>query len=240
MVMNTMTRVAICYWGLTRSTKKIFNSHHTHLFNVLKEHTIDYDVFMHTWRTENSFIWEEKQDKIDYEEYKLLEPNYYQIDSQDDFLASIKFSDYFNAELYQRYGDSIHEWKPMLIRNHLCALESQNRVTNMVLENERKYDYVIYIRPDVFIATTFQVQYLYNTMENQISIPDNEHYSGYNDRFAIVRYEHCFYYGKRITEIIEFRKTHGRIVSEKYVKYILDKYFQSIHFIDFKFEIVRP
>ena len=110
----------------------------------------------------------------------------------------------------------------------------------MVLDNQNKYDYVIYIRPDVLITSMFQVQYLYNTMENQISIPDDEHHSGYNDRFAIVRCKDCSHYGKRINEIIEFRKKHGRIVSEKYVKYILDKYFQAIHFIGFKFQIVRP
>jgi hypothetical protein len=69
---------------------------------------------------------------------------------------------------------------------------------------------------------------------------NNNYNEGYNDRFAIVPFENCEKYGKRIDEIKEFRKSNGRIVSEKYLKYIVDKYYKNISFIDFKFQIVRP
>ena len=49
----------------------------------------------------------------------------------------------------------------------------------------------------------------------------------------------CKYYAYRIDEIIDFRKNQGRIVSEKYAKFIIDKYFEQVHFIDFHFEIIR-
>jgi hypothetical protein len=238
-----MKSVAICYHGLTRSTKKIYKSHHNNLFNILKENNIFFDVYMHTWSTNDNLIWCQKSDiPIDYEEYKLLQPNYYEISNQDDFLNVINFSDYFNKELYNKYGaDAYHEWEPLLIRNYLCALESQKRVTNMVLNNNNnnRYDFIIYIRPDVMIYTPFNINFL-NINHKSISIPNYDHYSGYNDKFAIININECSNYGKRIDEIIEFKKTHGAIVSEKYTKFIIDKYFENINFIDFKFEIIRP
>lgn len=236
-----MPKIAICYFGLTRSTKKVYKSHIDNFFNVLKNHGCQYEVFMHTWETEEPLIWEQKSPlPIDYEEYKLLTPNYYQIDKQTDFLNLINFSDYFYEHLYKIYGgDTPHEWRPLLIRNHLCALESQKRVTDMVLNSNKIYDLVIYVRPDVMINNVFDIKFL-SLNKTSISIPDCDHYEGYNDRFAIVNFNECSNYGKRIDEIIEFRKKHGRIVSEKYVKYIINKYYTQINFINFKFTIIRP
>ena len=236
-----MTSVAICYWGMTRSTRHVYKTHIEHIYNVLKENNIDYDVYMHTWKNSQNIIWgTDCNIENDYSEYKLLSPNFYQIDEQDDFLNSICFSDYFSQELYDKYGgDTSHEWRPYLIRNHLCALESQKRVTNMMLLNSKKYQCVIYIRPDVEIHNSLNIEWL-RIIKRNVIIPNNEHHEGYNDRFAIMCYEDCDKYGKRIDEIIEFRKNNGRIVSEKYVKFILEKYFENIVFVDFYFTIVRP
>ena len=109
----------------------------------------------------------------------------------------------------------------------------------MVLNSKKIYDYVIYIRPDVMIHNLFNIDFL-SLAKTSISIPDDEHHEGYNDRFAIVNFNECSNYGKRIDEIIEFRKKHGRIVSEKYVKYIINKYYTQLNFINFKFSIIRP
>ena len=236
-----MTNVGICYWGMTRSTKQVYKSHYDNLFKILDINKINYDIFMHTWIADNNIIWDKKCDiPIDYNEYKLLNPNYFKKDIQNDFLKSINFAHYFNQELFNKYGgDTPHEWRPELIRNHLCALESQKRVTEMVINNNKKYDYIIYIRPDVMLKNAFNIDWL-RIESNSISIPNDEHHEGLNDRFAIVPYNNCSYYGKRINEIIEFRKHNGRIVSEKYVKFIINKYYKNINFIDFKFTIIRP
>ena len=236
-----MKSVAICYWGMTRSTRYVYKSHHEYLFKVLDTNNIKYDIFMHTWKTQNNIIWSEICNiPNDYTEYKLLNPNFYKIESQDDFLNSINFADYFSQELFDKYGgDTPHEWRPGLIKNHLCALESQKRVTEMVLNNNKHYDYVIYVRPDVMISNLFDIKWL-ELEEKTIAIPNDEHHEGLNDRFAIVRYNDCCYYGKRINEIIDFRKHNGRIVSEKYVKFIINKYYKNVIFVNFKFTITRP
>jgi len=233
-------KIAICYWGMTRSVKQTYKSHHAHLFNILKNHGIDYDVYIHTWQTGQNMVWgEDCKVPIDYDEYKLLSPTHYSIDNQDEFLNSLDFSNYFNAELYNIHGgDTLHEWRPYLIRNHLCALESQRRVYNMVCEQHIQYDFILFIRPDVIISTDFDYNIL--TTDFDIILPNYDHFNGLNDKFAILQFNCASHYATRINEIIEFRQNNGRIVSEKYVKFIVEKYYHNVKFIDFIMTLTRP
>jgi hypothetical protein len=234
--------IAICYWGMTRSTRYIYKSHHENLYSILRENGFDVDVYIHTWKTDVNKIWDTISPiSIDYEEYKLLNPTDYKIDDQNIFLESIQFSDYFYIDIWNTIGHSTDgEWMPELIQNHLCALESQKRVTQMVASSEKKYDYIMYIRPDVEIYSIFPVDCFNMLKKNDCCIVNSEHHEDYNDRFALMHYEDCIKYSHRIDEIIEFRKNNGRIVSEKYTKFILDKYYNNIHQIEFKFAIIRP
>ncbi len=235
--------IAVCYWGLTRSTKKVYKTHNEHLFQQLEKHNIHYDVYMHTWRIQGKqFINNHTTEiPVDYNEYKLLNPTFYRIDNQEDFTSAMDFSLYFYQHVWDEQGHCMHgEWPPQLILNHLCALESQKRVTEMVLENGQMYDFIIYVRPDVCINTPLDIQSVLDLKEGEIIIPNFAHYEGYNDRFAIVALQTAPIYGKRIDSIAEFRATQGRIVSEKYVKYICDKNNLKVKFIDFHFDIVRP
>ena len=241
---ETTKKIAICYFGMTRSTKYIYQSHKENLYQILQKNNIEYDTYMHTWETSCNIIWNKTIDiPIDYDEYKLLDIDCYIIENQNDFLQNMDFNDYCNTELYEIYGDSEHEWIPQLIKNHLCALESQKRVYNMVMNSKKEYDYILFIRPDVLITNEFDIKWLsYFQEENDtnIIILDYDHYDGLNDKFSILPYHSALKYACRIDEIIEFRKNHGRIVSEKYVKYIIDKYYPKIKFIHFIMKIIRP
>lgn len=236
----------IIYFGLTRSTKKVYQTHIDNVFNVLKIHNLTYKTFLHTWKTNDNKqnLWlRTLDDQIDYEEYKLLEPDFYKRDNQDEFLNSIDINNYFYKDIWDKFGDNMNgEWWYELIRNHLCALESKKRGVEM-LEDEmnkgNKFKFVMFIRPDVRIFNELPLESILNN-NHMISIPNNEHNEGYNDRFAITNYENAVLYGKRINEIIEFRKNYGRIVSEKYVKFIIDKYRIPVNLINFNFVFVRP
>lgn len=237
-----MTKIAICYYGMTRSTKYIYESHINKLYNIFKNNNIEFNIFMHTWKTVNdiNIVWENGINiPIDYEEYKLLNPDFYKIEEQRKFLDSINFENYFYKNLYDKYGgDSPHEWRPQLIMNHLCALESQKRVYNMVVDSKNNYDFIMFIRPDVLIENNFDIKCLKTNFD--IIIPNSDHNEGYNDRFAILHFNNSIKYSTRIDEIIEFRRNHGRIVSEKYVKYIINTYYPNLQLIDFKMLRVRP
>jgi len=237
-----MTKIAICYWGMTRSTKFVYDSHIQNLYSVLKNNNIEYKIYMHTWEVENNtniIAQNICNIPVDHEEYKLLNPDVYKIEKQQEFIDNINFENYFNEELYKIHGDNPqYEWKPQLIRNHLCALESQKRVYNMVLRDDIPYDFIMFIRPDVMILNKFNVNWLNEIFD--IMIPDTDHNEGLNDRFAIMSLNKSFKYSTRIDEIIDFRKNNGRIVSEKYIKYIIDKYYSNCKLIQFIMKIIRP
>jgi hypothetical protein len=245
--METEYDFGIIYFGLTRSTKKVYETHINNVFNVLKRNNLKYKTFLHTWKTNNNkqFIWEKIiNEDIDYEEYKLLNPDFYRRDNQDDFLNSIDMNNYFYKDIWNRIGDNPKngEWWYELIRNHLCALESKKRGLEMLEEEMskgNKFKFIMFIRPDVRIFNELPLESILNN-DDKISIPNYEHHEGYNDKFAIANYSNAILYGKRINEIIEFRKNYGRIVSEKYVKFIIDKYRIPLNLINFNFTIVRP
>ena len=237
---------AIVYFGLTRSTKNVYKTHFDYIFNVLKDNNLSYKTFMHTWKTNDNKqkVWGKTSNiDIDYEEYKLLKPDFYKLENQNDFIETINMDDYFYKDVYEKRGNSRHggEWEPHLVRNHLCALKSKKSALEMVdnfVKEGNRIKYVMFIRPDTKFLYPLPVKELDN--DNDIFIPDEGRMEGYNDRFAIAHYDKSHLYGKRIDEIAEFRKTQGRIVSEKYVKYIVHKHKLKLKEIRFNFRLERP
>ena len=237
---------AVVYFGLTRSTKKVYQSHIRNIFDVFHENNLSYKIFMHTWKTADNRqrVWENiVPQPIDYTEYKHLNPDFYTIDDQEDFINTVDMDKFFYKHVYDTIGHSHEgEWLPGLVRNHLCALESKKRGLEMVesyIREENTFKYVMFVRPDVLIVDKLPLrEILPRTFD--ISIPNDNHHEGYNDRFAILPMEKAHIYGKRIDEIADFRKSNGRIVSEKYVKFIIQKYKLTHNLINFRFNIVRP
>jgi len=236
---------AIIYFGLTRSTKKVYKSHFNKIFNILRDNNLTYKIFMHTWKTNDNKqkVWCEINDKnIDYEEYKLLNPDFYKLENQEHFINNINMDNYFYKDVWNQKGHAVNgEWLPDLILNHICALKSQKTAFEMVenfVKDGNTFKYVMFIRPDAEFNTPLPIQELDN--ENDIFIPDFEDNEGLHDRFAIIDYNKAYIYGKRIDEIAEFRKTNGRIVSEKYLKFIVEKYELKLKKINLNFDLIRP
>jgi len=237
---------AICYYGLTRSTQRVYETHFSNVFNVLKNHGLTYKTFIHTWKTQDN-----KQQiretvvhqEINYTEYALLNPDVYKLDSQEEFLSTINMDNYFYEDIYEASGNCISgEWIPSLVQNHVCALESQKRSLELAeafMNDGTTFKHVMFIRPDVMIQNKLPVT---NILANSdaLSIPDYGHSEGLNEQFAITNWSLAALYGKRINELTEFRKQNGRIIPEKYVKYIVDKYSIPVNKIPFLCIIIRP
>jgi hypothetical protein len=237
---------AIIYFGLTRSVIKTHESHKKYIFDVLHSHNLKYKTFMHTWKTndDTQYVWEKIiPQKINYEEYKLLHPDVYRLDNQTDFLATVNMDNYFYKDVWDSKGHSKHgEWLPQLIKNHICALESQKRCFGMVKDCVLKGDtfkFVMFIRPDITIHNELPITDIIPN-HDKISIPNHRHHEGLNDQFAITNYENGNIYSNRISELAEFRKNNSRIVSEKYLKFIILKYGMKINELDFKYDVTRP
>lgn len=227
--------IAICYWGLTRSTRFVYKTHHEKIFNVLTKHGATYDVFLHTWQTDQNLVWDRDMPVAhDYTEQYYLNTKYYKRDDQAEFLNSIDMRDYHYAELKDA------EWAPFLVRNHLCALESLKRCVSMCIATNNKYDYVMFVRPDAEILTELPYEQIFNPLNNDhnIYIPTDGSFYGYNDRFAVVKFEHVLWYSHRINSLKEYRKKGNVIGAEKYVKHIVDNHYHYVP-INFNFELIR-
>lgn len=226
--------VAICYWGIVRTLREAYPSQKKYVYDVLDASGIKYDVFFHTWQTEHNLVWNRSMDKpIDYDAMDLVSPTSRQIDSQDEFWATIDFSKYYY------HGE--REWEPFLIRNHLCALESMKRCGQLCKSANKKYDYVMFLRPDALVNKRLPIEDIFSSQspENTIVLPNYNHWEGYNDQFAVLNYRLFSWYSERIDGVAEFRRTNGRIVSEKYVKYVIDQHYVPKQ-VDFHFDLLRP
>ena len=239
--------IAIVYFGLTRSIKKVYQSHIRHIYQVLDRNQITYKKFIHTWSMKDGIQNIADQilpQRIDYEEYKLLSPDSYKIDSEEDFISSINMDDYFYKDVWNEKGHCMEgEWIPKMVSNHVCMLESQKRATTMLEEYIQQTGHtpkcILFIRPDIECYNDFPLDriILHN---NIINLPDHSHHEGLNDQIALIHYDFLEHYGKRINELAEFRKYNGRIVGEKYIKFIIQKYNQNVHMIPFQYSIIRP
>jgi hypothetical protein len=240
---NTKYKIAICYWGLTRSLSKIYKSHIDNIYNALREYGYDYDTYMHTWysSTNSYYVWEKKDKNGSIDDYKYINPTYYMTEDQDIFLNNINFSDYFDEQHYNKYGaDRFQnpEWYPYLIRNAICGAQSQKRVTQMVVDTGIKYDYVMYVRPDTIIKN--KIPNIFNIIKDgTLVVPEMNSFNGINDQFAILSFNDFTKYGNRFDEIILFRKTIRKCYAEHLVKLIFDKYFKTLLKININYELVR-
>jgi len=220
--------IAFCYWGLPRAVKYTHENQKLNVYDNIQKQNLSYKVFMHTWSIEGDVqrIWQNNcKEKIDYEEYKLLNPDFYEITSQDDFLKTINMDDYFYQDVWENKGHGKNgEWLPKLVKNHICALGSLRNVYNMVEKCGIKFKYVIFIRPDAYFTEPFQIEKYLPLKEQTVIIPNVDSCEGYNDRFAICNYEDANIYALRLKDIAEFRKNKGRIVSEKYLRYALNQH----------------
>ena len=97
---SSRPRVAVCYFGLTRSTRYVAESHQQQLLSVLRQRLgASVRVFLHTWATPDDAqdVWGRRVAEPQNEsEAALLTPHRLQRDAQQPFLDELRarWSDY--------------------------------------------------------------------------------------------------------------------------------------------------
>jgi hypothetical protein len=234
---KSIKRVAILYWGMMRSSSFVADSHEQLLRSPLERAGYSVDVIMHTWklqRGEPLLVWgKETGLNASGDEYKLLRPDFVEIDDQGVFKKNIIFTDYF-------YNVS-DDWRPELLLNHICALESLRRVTKLAISHG-PYDFALFIRPDIQIFSMFDTSWLdlLHSNETRILLPDSQHWEGYTDKAAMTLFRDLEFYGSRLDRLAWYRKNVRYIVSEIYCKWRIEQHFKEVLFIPFKFNVIRP
>ncbi len=230
-------KVAVGFFGITRSLKFTIKSISKNVIKPLQELGYDYKIFLHTYELNNykNIRTKENYTNIDNEEYKLLNPDYFEIEKQDLVLESI------NPEKYRTYKDP---WDTNYnsVDNFLLGQYSKMKLTNIIEKSQINFDYIMFLRPDVEYLNPLEHSFFKNVINKTISIPRFGIYPHakphFNDRFAITNQDTYKIYGKVFDELFEISKKqilHSETVLTKY----LTRNNVEYEYIQFVFKRIR-
>jgi hypothetical protein len=228
-------KVAIAFYGITRSLKHTIHSIHNQILDVLKQNNINYTIFLHTYILDKycNIRTGENIDTINNEEYKLLNPDYVIIDEQEIVKKNI------NMSLYRTHKDP---WNTNYnsVDNFILAQYSKSKVVKMIEQSEIPFDYILFVRPDCLYLKPFDVNYFKLVNNNTICIPNFHLHGKYkiNDRFCIANSKTYKMYGLIFPYLLNMSKKQS-LHSETIIGEILYRYRLNIKRIPFIFSRVR-
>ena len=231
-------KVALCFWGLCRSTHQTISSIEEMIFQSLKEAGIQYDTFVHTYRffrPYNNIRAEEYSIQLKNTTYKLLQPTYELVEYQDTVDIQL------GLEKYRTKGnpwENDDEGTFQTLDNHIRSLWSLAQVTRLWKESGQVYDAIVYLRPDVRYLVPLHAGLLTGLSHNTIRVPDFHLIQGCNDRFAIGKPSVMEVYGNRYFQALEYSKK-APLHSETYLAKVLQTAGIKIQHIPFRFQRVR-
>jgi hypothetical protein len=230
-------KVALCFWGICRSTDLTIQSIQTCIFQPLKDAGIDYDIFVHTYTLYRSYSnprANEQNIQLKNSLWKLLNPTAVLVEDQDDVDKKL------DLKKYRKHGspwcEDINTFNTL--DNHIRALWSLKQVTSLWTPNKNDYSTVIYLRPDVRFLKPIDIGWLTFTNQYSIRIPNFHLVDGCNDRFAIGSPYVMSKYGTRFDNAWGYSLAKP-LHSETFLAYELYRQNISIDLIPFKFIRVR-
>jgi hypothetical protein len=122
-------KVAILFFGLTRSLERTIDSIKKNLFTPLDENLIHYDIFIHTYKIigsyYNSWSGENTNNYKNEDVEQLLNPKYFIFDNQQTIIDNIDFDEYYTK--LGNWTGMTSELTKYLIKNMCFALYSKNK-----------------------------------------------------------------------------------------------------------------
>eukprot|EP00892_Ulva_mutabilis_P003975 jgi/Ulvmu1/194/UM001_0198.1 len=197
-------RVAVAFYGLTRSLKYTIDSIKENIFEKLTAAGYDFHVYLHTYnltrlarsRTGDATL-------LNTTEWRLLDADFYKVSRQEAFLEDYKLpiaackmfslDNVSSASSEDYYHDQFQS-----IDNLLCQLNSLQEVTSMWRSSGHDYHAVLYLRPDILYNCPFPTAALDSLQPGAVHIADFHHWNGYNDRFAMGRPDTVGLWGDRL------------------------------------------
>ena len=228
-------KIAIGFFGITRSLKFTISSIKKKILNIFHENNIEYDIFIHTYYLSNytNIRTNENMNKVDNDEYKLLNANYVEIDNQD------KIKENINMLLYRTHKDP---WNTNYnsVDNFILAQYSKSKLVNMINKTNVNYNYIIYMRPDCLYLEKFNIDFFKYVNDNTICIPNFHLYGKYNfnDRFCITNMKTYKIYGDIFKYLLNISKKES-LHSETILGKIMNDNKLNIIKIKFNFSRIR-
>lgn len=233
-----MVHVAICVWGICRSSNLTIESVTRHIFQPLIDAGITYTTFLHTYtldRPYKNLRAGESNLLLNNTLWKLFQPSQSIQEDQDTVDAHLQL------ETYRTHGNPwAHENGEgfQTLDNHIRALWSLQQVTQLWIPTQHMYDAILYIRPDVRFFTSLRPSWVQDLSTHTISIPKFHLIDGVNDRFALGHPSVMKQYGMRFYHAKEYSML-APLHSERFLAWILNTYTIHITYIPIKFRRIR-
>jgi hypothetical protein len=234
-------RVAVLFYGLTRSLKNIYDNLKEKLFDELINQNYEYDTFIHTYILDNPYINEWSGERItnyDNTAYTVINPKDYILQKQNLVERKLHIPEY-----YSRLGNWAGCAKDVkmrcyLVRNMVLALHSKKKVVELFSKYKNDYDYVIITRPDQIFHTKLNTKCFSLLNDKNIIIPYEHSYHGKNDRFCIAKPNVAILYGMAFNSLKTYSKQKS-IISEVYMEDFLKNLGLHIVFSPIKTQLIR-
>tara|TARA_Y100000389_G_scaffold185142_1_gene204254 strand:+ start:1696 stop:2487 length:792 start_codon:yes stop_codon:yes gene_type:complete len=230
-------KVALCFFGITRSLGYTIGSIEKYVISQLKEYGFQVEIYLHTYSLSKPYVNKranEKCELLNNDEYKLLKPDFFQIDQQELIMEQLDLTKYRTCK---------DPWKSNYncVNNFILAQYSKLQITNMVQSSGKEYDKIIFLRPDVLYLNVLKKEMVDSSNDKTLCIPNFHRYGkyGFNDRFAICSHENFALYGSVFNELYEISKEqelHSETVLGQLLKV---KYKLKLRPIIFRFNRVR-
>jgi hypothetical protein len=233
-------RVAICFFGLTRSLKFTLPSIEKYVLGPLKQYGIKHDIYLHTYKVKTPYTNPragERDIRLDNSEYKLLEPKEHMVEDKDEISKKI------GLEKYRTKGDPWGQEHSAIagdfttLDNHILYLWSQKQLTQMWSPLAGRYSHVIMCRPDVLYQVPIKLEW-FSFTSNKICIPNFGLCGNVNDRFALGRPEQMKLYGNRFDDALAYSKKYP-LASEAYLIATMRKHKIKYQHVAFYFIRIR-
>jgi hypothetical protein len=231
-------KVALCFWGLTRSLDYTRESIESCIFQPLRDAGIEYSIFLHTYtlyRPYTNVRAGEVGLQLKNTAWRDLQPTASIVENQDTVDKTLQLTEYrscgdpWGTPQSDPYGT---------LNNHIRALWSLKQVTELWTSSTESFDAVIYLRPDMLYRRKLNIEWIRNLEDTTLYMPNFHLIEGCNDRFAIGKPSVMRIYGGRFTGALEFSRRLP-LHSEKYLAFKLSLHNIHCNYINFPFRRVR-
>ena len=226
-------RVAIGFYGITRSLKHTFRSICQNIFKPFEDNGIIYDTFIHSYNlsTYNNVRAKEYSTDMDNNEYELLNPIAYKIESDSIVRENIRLDKYHKQpDVFRNSFNTIN--------NFVMAQYSKKQLVQLIKERKKRYDYVFFIRPDCAYLEKFNLKHCFQCSNNTVVVPDFHLCYKFNDRFSICNVNNYKVMGNIFDGLLVMSQKMC-LHPEKNIKLFLDFNKIKIKYIPFHFVRIR-
>jgi len=228
-------KIALCFWGLTRSLKYTIDSIKKNILQPLDDGNIEYQIFIHTFSFKSKYNnprANEYNMTLNFDEYTLLQPNFIEVDDQDQIKKDIHIHQY--RSLPDPWDSNY-----VCLDNFICAMYSKRQLGIMVNNSNIKFDYIVYLRPDLHYLTPFDIRYFSITNEYNVCTPNFHLFPKLNDRFCILHASNLDKYSGLFNYMYEYSRIYP-LHSERFQYFMMTQQFKwSVRYIPIQFNRVR-